>query len=226
MNTTRAQAKQLGLQEYFTGEPCKRGHIAFRYVTSGSCKECLRERHIRDYTKNHTLHLQRSKEWKEKNRDKVREQNRLWNANNQDKRRQYQRKYTQAHPNEVTKRGKVWRDNNPDYHFKYNKDWRANHPNYAKLYRDNNRGKFLANHAAYRAAKKQASAKWSKKEAIEKIYEQAKTLTVATGVPHEVDHIVPLQHPVVCGLHCEDNLQILTKHENRTKFNHFEEKYK
>jgi 5-methylcytosine-specific restriction endonuclease McrA len=38
---TRAEAKRLGSKYYFTGEPCKHGHIAPR-KTKGSCLECLK----------------------------------------------------------------------------------------------------------------------------------------------------------------------------------------
>ncbi len=38
---TRAEAKAAGAKYYFTGEPCKHGHIAPR-KTKGSCVECLK----------------------------------------------------------------------------------------------------------------------------------------------------------------------------------------
>jgi 5-methylcytosine-specific restriction endonuclease McrA len=38
----------------------------------------------------------------------------------------------------------------------------------------------------------------------------------------DVDHIIPLNHPLVCGLHVWDNLQILTKSANRSKRNKFD----
>lgn len=37
----------------------------------------------------------------------------------------------------------------------------------------------------------------------------------------EVDHIVPINHPLVCGLHTEDNLQLATKNYNQYKLNRF-----
>ena len=37
----RKEAKALGSKYYFTGEPCKYGHIAPR-KTKGSCVECLK----------------------------------------------------------------------------------------------------------------------------------------------------------------------------------------
>ncbi len=36
---SRAEAQALGLNRYFTGKPCKRGHIAIRYV-HGGCIAC------------------------------------------------------------------------------------------------------------------------------------------------------------------------------------------
>lgn len=39
---TRAEAKAAGAKHYFTGEPCKHGHIAPR-KTKGACVECLKE---------------------------------------------------------------------------------------------------------------------------------------------------------------------------------------
>lgn len=39
---TRAEAKATGAKYYFTGEPCKYGHIAPR-KTKGACLECLKD---------------------------------------------------------------------------------------------------------------------------------------------------------------------------------------
>jgi len=38
---TRAEAKKIGSKYYFTGQPCKHGHIALR-KTKGSCLDCLK----------------------------------------------------------------------------------------------------------------------------------------------------------------------------------------
>ena len=63
---------------------------------------------------------------------------------------------------------------------------------------------------------------WANKEEIKKVYLMARMLTVSTGIKHEVDHIIPSNHPLVCGLHVENNLQILTEEENIIKSNSFE----
>ena len=43
-------------------------------------------------------------------------------------------------------------------------------------------------------------------------YEEAARLTASTGIERHVDHVVHLKHHLVCGLHSEFNLQILTIH--------------
>lgn len=62
---------------------------------------------------------------------------------------------------------------------------------------------------------------WANKEAIISFYIESKRLTLETGIKHEVDHIIPLNNPIVCGLHVEHNLQILTKYDNIKKSNTF-----
>ena len=37
---SRDEARALGLKRFFTGKPCKRGHIAEHYVRGGACREC------------------------------------------------------------------------------------------------------------------------------------------------------------------------------------------
>jgi len=52
------------------------------------------------------------------------------------------------------------------------------------------------------------------KSKIQQFYIDAKTITLSTGIKHEVDHIIPISKG---GLHHQDNLQILTWLENRSK---------
>jgi hypothetical protein len=63
---------------------------------------------------------------------------------------------------------------------------------------------------------------WADKKAINEIYIKARQLTIETGIKHEVDHIIPSNHVLVCGLHVETNLQIITEAENIVKSNSFD----
>ena len=62
---------------------------------------------------------------------------------------------------------------------------------------------------------------WANKEKILAFYIEARRLTNETGIKHEVDHIIPSNHKLVSGLHCEQNLQVLPQTENRQKNNKF-----
>lgn len=59
------------------------------------------------------------------------------------------------------------------------------------------------------------------KRILEQMVTEAQQLESATGIPYEIDHIVPLQGTNVCGLHCKANWQLLPATENRTKGNKF-----
>lgn len=72
-----------------------------------------------------------------------------------------------------------------------------------------------------RAILKNALVPWANKEKIEAIYLECERRAKETGIEHHVDHIIPLKSNVICGFHCEDNLQILTGYENIAKLNRF-----
>lgn len=63
---------------------------------------------------------------------------------------------------------------------------------------------------------------WANLRAVGKIYGRMRRLNRQAGyIKYVVDHIVPLHSDLVCGLHCEDNLQVITKVENDSKQNTF-----
>lgn len=66
----------------------------------------------------------------------------------------------------------------------------------------------------YRARKKKQLPYDADRNLIESFYLKAEQLTIETGIPHEVDHIQPLSKG---GMHHQNNLQILTRFENRSK---------
>lgn len=49
---------------------------------------------------------------------------------------------------------------------------------------------------------------------IREIYAKCRAISLDSGIPHEVDHIIPIAKG---GLHHHDNLQIITMTENRKK---------
>ena len=53
--------------------------------------------------------------------------------------------------------------------------------------------------------------------AMDAIYAKARRLTETTGIPHEVDHEVPLDGRTVCGLHVPNNLRAIPQHDNNRR---------
>ncbi len=66
-----------------------------------------------------------------------------------------------------------------------------------------------------------ATPPWADFNAIREVYREADRLTAATGHKHQVDHIVPLNHPRVCGLHVDWNLRCLRATVNMSKGNYW-----
>ena len=81
--------------------------------------------------------------------------------------------------------------------------------------RAKNRHRCSAASAAYRAALLRAMPRWVDNNAIKAVYLMA---AIMDGDFH-VDHIVPLQSLIVCGLHVPWNLQIITASRNKAKRN-------
>ncbi len=72
--------------------------------------------------------------------------------------------------------------------------------------------------AEYRAKKKKASPKWTNKEELKNLY-------INCPANYHVDHIIPLTHKDVCGLHVPWNLQYLSSSDNISKGNSFDFTY-
>lgn len=122
-------------------------------------------------------------------------------------------------------RSKRYRDKNKQEWVERSTSWNNRNPESRKRSRDKYRKKHKArvqasNKARY-ARKMQAMPKWAneQKDLIEALYVEAQRLTSETGIPHQVDHIVPLRGKNVSGLHCHENLQVITAEANRRKGN-------
>lgn len=67
-----------------------------------------------------------------------------------------------------------------------------------------------------------ATPPWADRDAMRMLYRQAKRISQDTGVPHQVDHEIPIMGDMVCGLHTPGNLRIITRAENCSKSNRWE----
>jgi len=110
--------------------------------------------------------------------------------------------------------GQLEKYKTPEKEIKRLKNWREN--NYEKFQQQWLRNNSNAHAAKRRAIKRDQTPTLTPLDEarIMHIYSTCKKMTEETGIPHEVDHIIP-----ICkgGWHHPDNLQILTKEENRTK---------
>ena len=159
----------------------------------------------------------------------AKQKRREWGAANREKVLASKRKYREANREKVAAAYAKWVAENPDKKDKSRQRWKAeNRDAYlascsraGRKWRQENPEKVTAKTARRRAQLRAAAVDWADREAMEAFYREARRLTEETGVPHQVDHIDPLQSPFVCGLHNQFNLRIVTADENRRKHNRF-----
>ena len=168
------------------------------------------------------------KNWYLKNRQEVLANARIYYQNNKDR---------------IKKRVSKWRHNNWKYWYakeklriKSNLDivhansdrWRKKNYDrikiesklYAKIYRKKYPEKRAALQRARVFIKQKAMPQWIDYKLLLPFYQEAKRKTIETGIPHEVDHIWPLQGKGFVGLHVPWNLQVITASENAKKKNY------
>lgn len=196
--TPRQAAIAAGAKRYFTGRPCKHGHVCERFVSSNACTQCTRER-AADYDKANP-EMARAREAR---RDRS--------------------AYYPAHKERILARTKEWAAANAGRVAEAAKARRLRRLDDAKVvaraWRDANRAHRNAKRMARKAAELAATPAWADPSKIVEFYETAQGLSMLTGEWHHVDHIVPLMGKMVCGLHVEHNLRVIQAPENWAKNN-------
>lgn len=162
---------------------------------------------------------------------------RRWYHANKDRLRVKRREYSRKTSARNVARVAAWRKRYPDKLKKLRKTeshtqrfretqraWRAANPERVraaarKTYHKYE--KYKIDNVMNQARRRQAVCAWADETAIEKFYLTARTLSTETGIDYVVDHIIPIKHELVSGLHNEFNLQVLTNSENARKRNHF-----
>jgi hypothetical protein len=122
---------------------------------------------------------------------------------------------------------KIWYQLNSEKHKERSRNWQRKNPDKIKAinktWLENNRDKANARTGRRRACKLQQTPVWSNNREILKFYKESLRLTKETGIPHHVDHIIPLRGEFVSGLHVPNNLQVIPASDNCKKNNKFED---
>jgi hypothetical protein len=201
---SRADALAAGLRHYFTGIPCKRGHQSIRWAKNCICVACSQEdsKAWREAHPERILELEAER--RAANPGRSTKYGAAWKARNPDKVKQASKEYREKSGGKTAAATKKW------YHANKDKAREAR-----RAYRKANPAQSSAWVSERRAARVNATPPWADKGAILAIYQEA----VDKGL--SVDHIIPLKHDLVCGLHVAGNLQLLTISENSRKGNKF-----
>jgi hypothetical protein len=188
MPKTRGEAKATGAKYYFTGEPCKHGHIAPR-KTKGVCVECMK-------AESKAALITRADYFADYNKSEAGQK--------------AKQDYYVRNKSDVIARAQA---RPPEQKGAYKAKYKLANPD---LYKE------LTN--ARRRRYREATPAWLSAEQKLEIrfhYRMAIALSRATGIPHAVDHIVPIQGEDVCGMHVPWNMQVITQDENLKKSNKF-----
>jgi len=129
-----------------------------------------------------------------------------------EKQAEYGRKWYQKNKEQHDLRNRVWAKTNPEVVRVYKKQWKL-------------RNKHIVNEntARRRAAKRKQKPVNTNECEIKFIYNLSTLMNRNLSDNYHVDHIVPLNEG---GLHHQNNLQILTAHDNLKKGNKISSKYR
>lgn len=142
------------------------------------------------------------------NRDECLSRNKKYRAENKEKEAARSRRYKELNREKVA----VSRRN-----FRY-RDTEATKARERAQY-ERNRDKILPRKAEEKVLRRQRGVAWSDKKTCRAFYAMARRISKCLGIPHEVDHIIPLRGKFVSGLHVPNNLCVIPMRENRRKGN-------
>ena len=160
-----------------------------------------------------------------KHPDRVKASQAKWSKANPKKRAEASRRYAQKYPDEIRLRQQAKRRAAPEKHVAEVIAWQQRNPDKVAVkqarYMKEHADRVNARTARRYAAKTNATPTWADQDLIEQTYTLARLLTEHTGEQYQVDHEVPLRSRLVCGLHVENNLQVIPKRANQLKGNRY-----
>ena len=168
-------------------------------------KERNPEHHAEYYARNREEILAGATEYYAANSDVIRAKSAAWRAANPEQAKAaYTRCYT-ARKDDYIAKAKAWKEANLERSRELARAAAARNPLKLKVRR-----------AKYRHRVREATPIWADKGDIADVYKEASHTQL------HVDHVIPLRHPRVCGLHVWNNLQLLTPSQNSRKSNKYD----
>jgi hypothetical protein len=148
---------------------------------------------------------------------------RAWHLANRERRLIGQRLRQANNPKAGRDRMTKWRLANPEKFKEIKRRFRTQHREQirqeCRAYGRANKDKINAKTMRRKAAILHATPAWANPLKILEFYTAREAVQELLEVNIEVDHIVPLKSKLVCGLHCEANLQLMTGSANCVKGN-------
>ena len=127
MPSRRRDALSQGITRYFTGKPCKFGHICERFAKTGKCAECNSIWGLKWREENKERSRIATQKWRQDHPGKSISSVKLWQKNNRAKMRDYQREYRAKNKDRLKDaqraQWKNWRKNNPERARQNFKNW-------------------------------------------------------------------------------------------------------
>ncbi len=156
---TRQEAIAQGLKRYFTGEPCKYGHIAERQCSNSTCFACAAARKKAYYEANPEGTAARRKAHYEANREEIAATKKAYREANPEEERARKKAYYEANREKVAASQKAYREANREKHLARKKAYyEANREEVAareKVYLAANKEKVAARRKAYYEANRE-----------------------------------------------------------------------
>ena len=103
-----------GLKRFFTGKPCKRGHIAERTVCDQSCMKCVYENTRKRRAADPETARETQRRWRAANLERARKDSRRWYAENKDRILSERAAKRAANREEAREYQRRWRAKNKD----------------------------------------------------------------------------------------------------------------
>ena len=189
------------------------------------CRVCVRARVVAWQEANPEKKVANHLKWRKANPEKLAAQAAKWKRANPERVKANNRAWQLTNPDRVKANGDSWQLANKARKQATNAAWKKANAERVKAeasaYQKANRGMCNAKLARYRAAKIMATPAWANDFFIAEAYDLAKRREEVCGGKWHVDHHVPLNSKLVCGLHCEANLRVIPGVENISKGNRY-----